>query len=152
MRGRPLDVTDEGVPLDGETTALFISRLNLLSDAIQEMKSDNVFNLRFPLDINFHAENAEDLGGPRKEFFNLILREIREHLLTETDGHITLKENDAAVAHRKYFYAGIFIGKLFLYRFHTSIKICHQYLFWNLNCWDNFSFKTWRDFPDSVTL
>ena len=65
------------------------------------MKSENQFNLRFPLDINFHAENAEDLGGPMKEFFNLNLREIREHLLTDTDGKITLKENDAAAAHRK---------------------------------------------------
>ena len=61
MRGIPIDVTDEGVPLDGETTALFISRLNLFADAIQEMKSENQFNL--PFDINFHAENAEDLGG-----------------------------------------------------------------------------------------
>ena len=47
MRGRPVDST-EGVPLDGETTALFISRLNLFADAIQEMKSKNQFNLRFP--------------------------------------------------------------------------------------------------------
>ena len=111
MRGRPLDSTDEGVPFDGEITALFINRLNLFADAIQEMKWENKFNLRFPLDINFHAENAEDLGGPRKELFSLILWEIREHLLTETDGQITLKENDKAVAHGKYFYAGVFIGK-----------------------------------------
>ena len=97
--------------MDGETTTLFISRLNLFADAIQEMKSENELNLRFPLDINFHAENAEDLGGPMKEFFNLILREIREHLLTDTDGKITMKEKYAAVAHRKHFYAGIFIGK-----------------------------------------
>ena len=49
--GKPLDSTDEGVPLDWETTALFISRLNLFADTIQEMKSENQFNLRFPLDI-----------------------------------------------------------------------------------------------------
>lgn len=37
-------------------------------------------NLRLPLEVNFMGEGAQDFGGPRKEFFRLILTEIKEKL------------------------------------------------------------------------
>ena len=46
---------------------------------MEEIKSAE--NIKFLLEVNFHAENAEDLGGPRKEFFSLILDQFRVRLL-----------------------------------------------------------------------
>lgn len=61
LQGRDLDVTDESVTLDGQTTSLFISRLSILEDSFSELAIAE--NIRFPLEVNFHGEQAEDLGG-----------------------------------------------------------------------------------------
>lgn len=65
--------------LDGQTTSLFISRLSILQDAFSELASAE--NIRFPLEVNFHVEQAEDLGGPRREI--LIVKEIKDRMLDE---------------------------------------------------------------------
>ena len=55
-------------------------------------------NIRYPLEENFHGENAEDLGGPRKEFFNILLEEIRRRLVKEENGNIQLAVDSEALA------------------------------------------------------
>ena len=66
MRGRPWQ---EAVLSEGETSEIFVSRYDIFHEALGEL--ENIDNLRFPLKVNFHGENAEDYGGPRREFLTL---------------------------------------------------------------------------------
>ena len=43
------------------------------------MRSQNLVNLGLPVEVNFTGEAARDYGGPRKEFFRLMLIEIKEN-------------------------------------------------------------------------
>ena len=91
MRGRPLDISQEAVLIEGETSAIFVSRYDIFHEALDEL--ENIDNLRFPLEVNFHGENAEDYGGPRREFFNLMLKSIEEKLVSVANGIVDLNLN-----------------------------------------------------------
>jgi len=114
MQGRPLDIIDESNVLEGETSCLFISRSAIFADAMEEIKY--IDNIRFPIEICFHGEGARDYGGPRKEFFTLLLKEIGERMLevNEATGKKTLIQNEEAkkeaVARHHFYYGGLFIG------------------------------------------
>lgn len=81
MRGRPWQ---EPVLIEGETSAIFVSRYDIFHEALDEQK--NIDNMRFPLEVNFHGENAEDYGEPRREFFDLMLKSIEEKLVSVANG------------------------------------------------------------------
>ncbi|KAA6392573.1 MAG: putative Ubiquitin-protein ligase E3A [Streblomastix strix] len=55
---------------------LSIRRQNLIEDTINEMSRKSARELRKPLKITFVGEDAVDEGGVRKEFFQLIMREL----------------------------------------------------------------------------
>ena len=74
---RQLDVTDPSQEMTGETNCIIVDRDNLLKTAIYEMSS--ITNFRLPLEVKFSGEEAEDHGGPRKEFFRLILILVKEN-------------------------------------------------------------------------
>ena len=74
---RQLDVTDPSQEMTGETNFIIVDRDNLLKTAFDEMSS--ITNFRLPLEVKFSGEEAEDHGGPRKEFFRLILILIKEN-------------------------------------------------------------------------
>ena len=76
--GRQLDVVDPSTELKGKTNFLVVERDNLFQDALAEISL--IDNLRLPLEVNFMEEGAQDFGGPRKEFFRLVLKEIKEKL------------------------------------------------------------------------
>ena len=84
--GRPFDVTDESVIIDGETSDIFISRKSLRKVTL-----------------------CGGLGGPRKEFLNDLIKEIRENMINESD-KIMIK-NTEYIAEKYYFAAGIAIGE-----------------------------------------
>lgn len=71
MRGRPLDPVDESTYIAGETTEIFVSRLNLYNDAMEEILFERSAHVdrSIPLEVTFNGEHARDFGGPRKEFF-----------------------------------------------------------------------------------
>lgn len=55
---------------------LNVSRENIVSDTIRELAHCPTNELKKPLKIKFHGEEAEDAGGLRKEFFMLVLKDI----------------------------------------------------------------------------
>ena len=75
VTGRPLDVQDVTVNLEGETNFILINRQDVLRSAMEEVQF--LKDPRLTLAVGFYGESAEDYGGPRKEFFRLCLREIK---------------------------------------------------------------------------
>ena len=57
--------------MEGETNFIHVDREDILQSAFEELRS-----LENPR-LSFYGELASDLGGPRKEFFMLCLREIQ---------------------------------------------------------------------------
>ncbi|XP_061197632.1 uncharacterized protein LOC133205778 [Saccostrea echinata] len=91
--------------IEGNTTSIFISRLAILEDAFVELSAAE--NIRFPLEVTFHGEQAEDFGGPRREFFTIVVREIKERMLDE---EINFVPCDERLARQHFFYAGLLLG------------------------------------------
>ncbi|XP_078046235.1 HECT and RLD domain containing E3 ubiquitin ligase 4 isoform X1 [Augochlora pura] len=55
---------------------LNVSRDKIVGDTLTELSHYDSNDLKKPLRVKFHGEEAEDQGGVRKEFFMLLLREI----------------------------------------------------------------------------
>ena len=75
VQGRPLDVSSASETVEGETNFIHVDRQDILQSAFEEISS--LENLRLTLEVSFYGELASDLGGPRREFFMLCLREIQ---------------------------------------------------------------------------
>ncbi|XP_076636822.1 HECT and RLD domain containing E3 ubiquitin ligase 4 isoform X2 [Colletes latitarsis] len=55
---------------------LNVSRENIVADTLLELSRYDSRDLKKPLRVKFHGEEAEDAGGVKKEFFMLLLKEI----------------------------------------------------------------------------
>lgn len=55
---------------------LNVSRENIVQDTLLELYHYDSSDLKKPLRVKFHGEEAEDAGGVKKEFFMLLLKEI----------------------------------------------------------------------------
>ncbi|XP_032669055.1 probable E3 ubiquitin-protein ligase HERC4 isoform X2 [Odontomachus brunneus] len=55
---------------------LNVSRENIVTDTLTQLSQYDPHDLKKPLRVKFHDEEAEDAGGVKKEFFMLLLREI----------------------------------------------------------------------------
>ena len=78
LTGRPLDITDASREITGETNYILVDRNNILETGISEIST--ITNFRLPIEVNFIGEAARDYGGPRREFFRLVLIHIKETL------------------------------------------------------------------------
>ncbi|CAB4025573.1 G2 M phase-specific E3 ubiquitin- ligase [Paramuricea clavata] len=114
MRGRPLDPVDESTYIAGQTTEIFVSRMNLYYDAMEEIlfEGSAPVDRSLPLEVIFTGEHGRDFGGPRKEFFSNMLRLIKEKLCVENkeEGGFVLVDNVTARTNRFYYGAGIIFG------------------------------------------
>ncbi|XP_028415392.1 uncharacterized protein LOC114538414 [Dendronephthya gigantea] len=83
VQGRSLEIENEDVCPEGETNYISVDRLSILETGMEEIAG--LENLFFTLEVQFYGEVARDYGGPRKEFFRLMLLEIKEkrHLLAD---------------------------------------------------------------------
>ena len=112
LRGRPLDITDESQLLEGETREIFVSRLNLFQDGMDELLQGEVNDYSLPLDVTFTGELAEDMGGPRKEFLTTMMRLIKEKLFrSEGEQTLVLFEDETAAKKSYYLGAGVIFGE-----------------------------------------
>lgn len=77
VTGRSLDINEEtqATGLEGETNFIMIDRGNILPTTFEEIRS--LPDLRKCLEVQFYGESAADYGGPRKEFFELVLRQLQ---------------------------------------------------------------------------
>jgi hypothetical protein len=117
LRGRKVDLEVEDIQnfevLQGRTFEIFVSRSNLLADAMSEVLTDMPTDFSIPLDVTYNGECAMDLGGPRREFLGAVVKAIKDRLFEEHEDKTgcTLITDPTAL-HKKYYYgAGIFIGK-----------------------------------------
>lgn len=63
------------------------------------------------MEVTFLGELAQDLGGPRREFFEKALIEMKKELFyTTSNSEIRLVENIEFLATKMYFYFGLLIG------------------------------------------
>ncbi|XP_061170625.1 uncharacterized protein LOC133180021 [Saccostrea echinata] len=76
VTGRPLEVNDVTHNSEGDTNFILIDRTHLLETGFDEVKA--ISDVRKTLEVQFYDETAVDYGGPRKEFFRLILQAIKE--------------------------------------------------------------------------
>ncbi|XP_052269449.1 uncharacterized protein LOC127870915 isoform X4 [Dreissena polymorpha] len=78
VTGRPLELTEEtsSTGIYGETNFILVDRGDLLKTAIEEIRA--ISDMRKCLEVQFYGECAADFGGPRKEFFSLVLHCIKE--------------------------------------------------------------------------
>ena len=61
IRGRSPDVNREDTPCEGQIIKIFVSRMNILKDAMAELLTDPaILDLSFPLDVTFIGEAAAD--------------------------------------------------------------------------------------------
>ncbi|EDX08786.1 probable E3 ubiquitin-protein ligase HERC4 isoform X2 [Drosophila simulans] len=64
-----------GMPIP-QFIVLNVTRENLVQDSLRELQQYTQSDLKKPLRIKFHGEEAEDAGGVRKEFFMLLLKDL----------------------------------------------------------------------------
>ncbi|XP_062572412.1 uncharacterized protein LOC134234367 [Saccostrea cucullata] len=76
VTGRPLEVIDVTQNSEGDTNFILIDRTHLLETGFDEIKA--ISDVRKTLEVQFYDETAVDYGGPRKEFFRLMLKSIKE--------------------------------------------------------------------------
>ncbi|XP_053683215.1 probable E3 ubiquitin-protein ligase HERC4 isoform X2 [Sabethes cyaneus] len=55
---------------------LNVTRENIVQDTLRELAQYAANDLKKPLKVRFHGEEAEDAGGVRKEFFMLLLKDV----------------------------------------------------------------------------
>ena len=70
------DVLEALQPLPGDSpTRLTVSRSSIFADSVSHFKQRN-FDFKKTLKVRFEGEPAIDGGGPKREFFTIILREL----------------------------------------------------------------------------
>ena len=113
LRGRALDIANEEEPCHGKTIEIFVSRQSLYNDAMSELvTTPPIQDVSYPLEVTFIGENAEDYGGPRKEFFGCAMRAIRDKLFFDTgNGEFKLTQDLTSLTENHYFGAGLIFGK-----------------------------------------
>ena len=62
--------------INDQSNFILINRQDVLGTALEEISSIEDFQLS--LEVSFYGENAQDAGGPRREFFRLCLQEIKQ--------------------------------------------------------------------------
>ncbi|XP_017765568.1 PREDICTED: probable E3 ubiquitin-protein ligase HERC4 isoform X2 [Eufriesea mexicana] len=69
----PFSVNPQGY---NQFVVINVSRNNIVADTLREISQYDSTDLKKPLRVKFHNEEAEDAGGVKKEFFMLLLKEI----------------------------------------------------------------------------
>lgn len=76
VQGRKLEIEDPTMENVGPTNFLAIDRYNIFKTTKDEMGLIGENDIRKTLEISFYDEFAKDLGGPRKEFFEIFLQSV----------------------------------------------------------------------------
>ncbi|XP_011296686.1 probable E3 ubiquitin-protein ligase HERC4 isoform X3 [Fopius arisanus] len=99
---------------------LNVSRENIVADTLRELSEHNSSDLKKPLRVKFHGEEAEDAGGVKKEFFMLLLKEILDPkygMFKQFEETRTIWfSEDSFEGERMYFLIGVLCG-LVIYNF-----------------------------------
>lgn len=114
----PISITDARQV--SQFLMLNVSREHIVNDTLRELSEHDSRDLKKPLRIKFHREEAEDAGGVKKEFFMLLLKEILDPkfgMFKQYDESRTIWfSGDSLEEEMMYFLIGILCG-LVIYNF-----------------------------------
>ncbi len=74
VRGKPLNGFTGDPEEHNESNFILINRHNVIGTAMEEIGALLVEDVRLTLEVSSYGENAQDAGGPRREFFRLCLQ------------------------------------------------------------------------------
>ena len=75
VTGRPLEVDSLDAVPEGLTNYITVNRDNILASTFEELPY--ILDPRNTFQVDFMGEDCADLGGPRKEWIRLVLKEIK---------------------------------------------------------------------------
>ena len=92
---------------DNDFQMIYIRRSHLISDAFEQFGKKN-FDPSGLLKVCFVGESAEDVGGPRREFFRLIIEEMFQlnDMFQGWPSNVTMRHNIEAAAANMFFLVG----------------------------------------------
>ncbi|XP_038071285.1 uncharacterized protein LOC119740149 [Patiria miniata] len=91
---------------DGEPTTIVVHRKRLLASTMRAVSRPG-FSFWTQVRIVFSGEDAEDGGGPRREFFNLLVKELQSSGIFENcEGRLSFKYDLQKISQRAYDMAG----------------------------------------------
>ena len=100
-----------GIDDDDCRQRIHVRRSNLVADTMRALKKHN-FDAEKLLKVVFVGEPCVDEGGPRREFFQLVIKEVftMSGLLHGWPQNVVLTHNVQAVADNQYFLVGKLIA------------------------------------------
>ncbi|XP_024116641.1 uncharacterized protein LOC112138307 isoform X2 [Oryzias melastigma] len=92
---------------DGQNLSVIIRRRKLLESAVKAIKRPTFIWTTTP-HIEFVGEEADDLGGPQREFFRLLMKEVQGSfgIFEGKPGQVLMTYDQAALEQQKYFLGG----------------------------------------------
>ena len=120
---------------EDKVQSIMIRRKNMLKIA-NNLYNQNTFNARKQLRVTFLGEAGVDTGGPRCEFFTVVLQEIRTTLFEGKAGSALPVNNLTYVGQKLFHTAGVILAQCLLQE-HVSIVFISSYrgilLVWNFS-------------------
>ncbi len=99
VEGRPLEVQRADETIEGQSNYITVDREQILETTFSEL--EYIENFRLTFNVDFMGEECVDLGGPRKEWIQLMNNAIKEKLFDQGLRDFLAKE---------YYFAGIMIA------------------------------------------
>ena len=96
----------------GEKNLRFMVRRNCVwQDTIRKLKRTNQEELAYQIRVDFAGESAVDAGGPRREYFSLLVGSAaKANLLCGITRNFTFSHNIAKLENKEYYYLGLIIA------------------------------------------
>ena len=95
---------------DEDVQSVRVHRSNILLDSLRQF-SRKSFNVSKMIKVNFIGEEAVDMGGPRREFFHLLMQEIfQSNYFAGYPDHVIPLHNVEALLDNKFYTFGKMIA------------------------------------------
>ena len=95
---------------DEDVQSVRVRRSNILLDSLHQF-SRKSFNVSKMIKVNFIGEEAVDMGGPRREFFHLLMQEIfQSNYFAGYPDHVIPLHNVEALLDNKFYTFGKMIA------------------------------------------
>lgn len=88
-----------------------VRRKHIWEDSLRAFKKQS-FSCKKPLKVHFIGEEAEDAGGPKREYLRLLMRALEEKsgILEGLDNHKVFTSNPLLVYNNVYFIGGLMVS------------------------------------------
>ncbi|XP_031559871.1 G2/M phase-specific E3 ubiquitin-protein ligase-like [Actinia tenebrosa] len=115
-----------GIQVNHETEdfqVIRVRRNHIWEDSLRAFKKHS-FSHQKLLRIHFIGEEAEDAGGPRREYLRLLMKELAEKsgVLEGPEGHKVVTANSLLVFNKEYFYAGLMVSVVYSHFAHGPFR------------------------------